>query len=131
MNSYADWLHGLADKGGKGAIDNIDARALGVCANIIDTLEEEKKKLTDKNEELEQLFNLTWEADMRAIKLWQKSTGEKLVWPDQVKLIVWLLEQRDKRTRSYFLETAVLFGVIGWWVAAHMIWPEYMGVLYG
>jgi len=30
---YEDWLRGLAAKGGKGAVDNIDARALGRVAD--------------------------------------------------------------------------------------------------
>src|SRR5258705_357328 len=30
------WLRQLAEKGGKGTVDNIDARALGRCADLLD-----------------------------------------------------------------------------------------------
>jgi hypothetical protein len=44
------------------------------------------------------VFDLRWQADMRAIKLWQAAhPGNDLVWPDHADLVVWLLEQRDAR----------------------------------
>ena len=48
-----------------------------------------KQKLVD----LEAGFDLRWNADMRAIKMWQKATGRTLVWPDHTDLCTWLLEQ--------------------------------------
>ena len=48
-------------------------------------------------EELQQLkasFDLRWNADMRARKLWQEAhPGNDLVWPDHADLCVWLMEQ--------------------------------------
>jgi hypothetical protein len=52
----------------------------------------------DELDELEQLFDLRWDADMRAIKRWQAATGRKLklTWPDHVDLVVWLVEQLEE-----------------------------------
>lgn len=39
-------------------------------------------------------LRMVYEADMRAIKLWQEAhPGNDLVWPDRTKLVSWLLEQ--------------------------------------
>jgi hypothetical protein len=44
--------------------------------------------------EFQRIFDLTWEADMRAIKVWQAANpGNDLIWPDRAKLTLWLLEQ--------------------------------------
>lgn len=57
---------------------------------------DEIERLSAENKEHEQLFSLQWEADMRAIKMWQEANpGNDLVWPDSAKLSVWLLEQMD------------------------------------
>jgi hypothetical protein len=49
-----------------------------------------------ERDELQHVFDLRWKASMRAIKLWQKRTGRKLVWPDHCDMVVWLLEQLDE-----------------------------------
>ncbi len=36
-------------------------------------------------------------ADMRAIRKYQRITGNNLLWPDHADLCVWLLEQDDKQ----------------------------------
>ena len=41
-------------------------------------------------------FDLRWKADMRAIKQWHESGGDKLVWPDHADLCVWLLSENDR-----------------------------------
>lgn len=46
--------------------------------------------------EREQLFNLRWDSDMRAIKRWQDKTGKTLTWPDHADLCVWLMERIEK-----------------------------------
>lgn len=44
--------------------------------------------------DMQRMFDLRWEADMRAIKRWQAAhPGNDLVWPDYADLVVWLLEQ--------------------------------------
>lgn len=44
--------------------------------------------------DLEDTLRMVYEADMRAIKLWQEAhPGNDLVWPDRTKLVSWLLEQ--------------------------------------
>lgn len=45
--------------------------------------------------ELQAIFNLRWDADMRAIKQWQAATGRTLTLPDHADLCVWLLEQLE------------------------------------
>lgn len=62
--------------------------------------------LAEEALELQQLFDLRWKADMRAIKMWQDAGGDKLTWPDHGKLCVWLLEQLDK-ARAQPSETPV------------------------
>ncbi len=44
-------------------------------------------------DELQQSFDLRWEADMRAIKRWHEAGNPELTWPDHADLVVWLLEQ--------------------------------------
>lgn len=57
--------------------------------------------LKDQTEELAQLqflFSLRWKADMRAIKMWQEAgPNREMIWPDHADLVVWLLEQLDKK----------------------------------
>jgi hypothetical protein len=38
MTDIVEWLRGLAERGGKGAVNNIDARALGRAADEIERL---------------------------------------------------------------------------------------------
>ncbi len=57
--------------------------------------EKTKKELIEENRELEMMFDLRHNADMRAIKAWQKATGETLTMPDQADLCVWLMDQID------------------------------------
>jgi len=52
-------------------------------------------ELCENCAELEALFDLRYNADMRAIKRWQAATGRHLTWPDHADLVVWLLKQLD------------------------------------
>ena len=55
---------------------------------------EVKKELKD----LRDTFDLRWKADQRAIKMWQAAhPAKKNVWPDHADLVVWLLEQLEKK----------------------------------
>ena len=48
----------------------------------------------EKLAELEHLFQIRWEADMRAIKAWQAANpGNDLKWPDHADLCVWLMDR--------------------------------------
>ena len=48
--------------------------------------------------ELEHVFDLRWQADMRAIRRWQAAApGREQTWPDHADLVVWLLEQLDAK----------------------------------
>lgn len=52
------------------------------------------RALRDERNELQQIFDTRWAADMRAIEQWQKAhPGNDLVWPDHADLVVWLLGQ--------------------------------------
>jgi len=52
----------------------------------------------EKIAELVRLFNLRWDADMRAIKRWQAAhPGNDLVWPDHADMVVWLLEVANRQ----------------------------------
>ena len=56
--------------------------------------------------ELESLFDLCHNADMRAIKQWQEATGRTRVWPDQTALVGWLLERLDEAEASIQITAA-------------------------
>jgi hypothetical protein len=54
-------------------------------------------KIRDERDELQQLFDLQWKADQRAIKRWQAAhPGNDLVWPDRADMVVWLMEQQER-----------------------------------
>lgn len=63
-----------------------DAKLRG-RATTIRRLVEDTREL----EELRTVFDLTRAADLRAIKMWQASTGRELTWPDRADLTLWLL----------------------------------------
>lgn len=55
------------------------------------------KEAFEERDELDQLFDLQWKADRRAVKRWQEAhPGNDLVWPDRADMVVWLMEQHDK-----------------------------------
>lgn len=69
---------------GKKNISHVDA------GNLLDDVE----ALLEDAQEMDASFNLRWEADMRAIKRWQKAhSGNERVWPDHADMVVWLMEQ--------------------------------------
>jgi hypothetical protein len=43
MNDYVPWLRHLAEKGGKGVVNNIDARCLGRVADELERLAAQEK----------------------------------------------------------------------------------------
>lgn len=50
-----------------------------------------------EHKELKDLFDLRWQADRRAVRMWRdKNPGNDLVIPDHAGLVVWLLEELDK-----------------------------------
>jgi len=51
----------------------------------------------DRIEELEQLFDLRWKADTRAIRLWQSAHPDQpRTWPDHADLGTWCLSRIEK-----------------------------------
>ncbi len=58
-------------------------------------------ELRNDNDETQALFDTMWEADMRAIKLWQAANpGQDHVWPDRSKLTQWLLDRITELQRK-------------------------------
>jgi hypothetical protein len=64
--------------------------------------------LTAERDELQQVFDFQWKANMRAVEMWRAANpGNDLVLPDSAKLAIWLLErikalteQRDEARRD-------------------------------
>jgi hypothetical protein len=57
--------------------------------------------LADQRNELQRTFDMMWEADKRAIKLWQAAhPGNDMVWPDRCKLTYWLIDEVERLKRS-------------------------------
>lgn len=68
----------------------------GQISKVLDSLSIEQKAKADSLKELHELrqtFGMRYRADMRAIKMWQKETGEELKWPDKADLLIWLLKK--------------------------------------
>ena len=59
-------------------------------------------------EELEQLFDLRWAADMRAIKAWQIAHPDQpKTWPDHADLGTWCLSRIEKLEAALFESMAL------------------------
>ena len=54
-----------------------------------DALEAQAERIAEQDYVLE----MKWRAEDRAIKAWQAKTGEHLTWPDQAKLVEWLMDE--------------------------------------
>ena len=46
-----------------------------------------------RTQELEDLFDRNWEAQMRGVNKWREETGEKLTLPDTADFTAWLLDK--------------------------------------
>lgn len=56
----------------------------------------ELKRLRDEAAEWQQRFDLQWDSDMRAIRMWQEANpGNDLTWPSNDRLCFWLMLQLD------------------------------------
>lgn len=68
MSDFVTWLRGLAEKGGKGVVNNIDARCLGRVADVIEAKDDHITSLLntaiEQKEEIERLRSHI--GDMRA-----------------------------------------------------------------
>lgn len=72
-----------------------DAGAVDKIRAAFATLQAERDAAVAERDELQQTFDLRWDANMRAIRRWQEAhPGNDLVWPDHADLVVWLLETR-------------------------------------
>jgi hypothetical protein len=50
--------------------------------------------LIAERDEFQQVFDMQWKADMRAVEMWREAhPGNDLVLPDSAKLSVWLLDR--------------------------------------
>jgi hypothetical protein len=60
--------------------------------NEHETLRTELAAAKQEAAELQQVFDVRWEADMRALRRWREAhPGNDLVLPDRANLVVWLL----------------------------------------
>lgn len=115
-NSYADWLHSLAHEGGKGVVNNIDARALGRCADLIDTLEENTKRTIEGDYTAADVLRFEQEIDTLErviVSLIEIDCGKALAC------------KKKRRWGDWFI---VAFAVV--WVGAHLLFPEFFGEMY-
>lgn len=81
------------------AIEHADERGRGLDACAADHRQlaawlRELQAVRSERDELQRVFDLRWEADMRAIRRWQEAhPGNDHVWPDHADLVVWLMGQ--------------------------------------
>ena len=59
---------------------------------LVDSLKEDAKQLQN-------VFDIVWKADMRAVRLWRKATGKDFIMPDRCGLVVYLMGEWDKAKR--------------------------------
>lgn len=50
-------------------------------------------RIAERIAEQDYVLEMKWRAEHRAIKAWQERTGEHLTWPDQAKLVEWLMDE--------------------------------------
>jgi len=82
-NTEAPDIAGLVERL-RGMFTNTDLALFNEAARALEALQAERK-------ELEAIFDLRWNADMRAIKDWQEITGQELTMPDHADLCVFLM----------------------------------------
>ena len=74
------------------ALRKPDASLARVPNVVRQSLAEVIEQLQAEAAELEGIFDLQWEADMRAVKRWREAhPGNELVMPDRCDMVVWLL----------------------------------------
>ena len=50
-------------------------------------------EVREQRREMDDLFDLQWNAEMRGIKKWQEETGQSLTLPDKAEFTLWLLHK--------------------------------------
>lgn len=63
-----------------------------------------EKAVKLETSQLQDTFDATWAANMRAIKRWQAATGRELTWPDHADLVIWLLERIEGAEAALHLD---------------------------
>ena len=84
-------IYDMAD--GEGFIWPVDYENMRAIKAEIDRLTTKADEEGARVIELEAAFNMRWDADMRAIDMWQDRGGDALMMPDHADLCVWLLSQ--------------------------------------
>jgi hypothetical protein len=56
--------------------------------------------LKEDNEDLQRVFDITWKADMRAIRLWRKATKRNFVMLDRCDMVIYLMDELDNAKRK-------------------------------
>jgi hypothetical protein len=57
MSDFVPWLRGLAEQGGKGIVNNIDARSLGRIADELECLRAENSRLKSRGSDILEVFD--------------------------------------------------------------------------
>jgi len=69
---------------------------------IIINLRAGNERLRGELADMQATFDLSYNANLRGIKLWQDANpGNELVWPDQAKLVEWLLGELAQAKREH------------------------------
>lgn len=78
--------------------DSDTCRLAQRAADALARLQAENLRLREELTEYENVFNSTWEADMRAVRRWQAAhPGKDLVHPDHANLCFWLLAEIERK----------------------------------
>lgn len=62
---------------------------------LADICKQELQKGMEELQGLRATFNVRWQAQLRAVDFWEKETGQKLMWPKQEDLCLWLLKKKE------------------------------------
>ena len=62
---------------------------------LADICKQELQKGMEELLGLRATFDVRWKAQLSAVDLWERETGQKLMWPRQEDLCLWLLKKLE------------------------------------
>ena len=62
---------------------------------LADICKQELQKGMEELQGLRATFDVRWKAQLRAVDLWEKESRQKLMWPKQEDLCLWLLKKME------------------------------------
>lgn len=95
-------IHGPDGRGLIGRDRNhLHQRVARVILSTLQAQAEEIRRLRAEVAELQQTFDLQWESDMRASKVWREAgEGRELTLPDRTNLVMFLFERLEQAERA-------------------------------